>query len=211
MADLPARWQLLSQKLAGSAPEHRLTHARIGGGPALQADPRLLALLPPEPRAAAVLVGLMESPEGAGILLTVRAAHLRMHAGQIAFPGGAIDAGDADPVATALREAHEEVGLDPAGVNVLGYLPDQFVLTGFRITPVVAWVPAGFQARLQADEVQESFVLPLDHLLDPANERTGVRQLGDFEFSTRDLQFGPHRIWGATAGVLFTLRELVLA
>lgn len=211
MADLPARWHSLSRKLAGSVPEHRLSHARIGGGPALQADPRLLALLPPEPRAAAVLVGLLESVEGPGVLLTVRAANLRMHAGQIAFPGGAIDAGDADPAATALREAHEEVGLDPAGVNVLGYLPDQFVLTGFRITPVVARLPAGFEARLQAEEVQESFVLPLDHLLDPDNERTGVRELGDFTFSTRDLQFRQHRIWGATAGVLFTLREALLS
>lgn len=210
MADHSARWSLLPQKLSGSVPEHRLTHARFGGGPAHQADPRLLAMLPASPRPAAVLVGLLDTQDGPGILLTVRAARLRMHPGQIAFPGGAIDSGDESPVATALREAHEEVGLDPSGAAVLGFLPDQFVLTGYRITPVVARLPADFEARLQADEVQESFVLPFDHLMDPANERDSVRQVGSFEVSTRDLHYRHHRIWGATAGVLFTLREMVM-
>jgi 8-oxo-dGTP pyrophosphatase MutT (NUDIX family) len=212
-SEAAAAWRTLLRRLAGTRPSHQLQAATMGAQFSFAADPRLTALLPAAPRAAAVLVGLVEpaQDEGPGILLTVRAAHLRQHAGQISFPGGSIDVTDADSVAAALREAHEEVGLEPADVQVLGYLPDQYVLTGFRITPVVARVPAEFTPRLAGDEVQASFILPFAVLMDPATERPGLRRVGGVDVPVRDLQYGEHRIWGATAGMLFSLRALAIA
>jgi 8-oxo-dGTP pyrophosphatase MutT (NUDIX family) len=207
-----AAWQRLMQRLADSRPYHRLAPAGLGAQFSFAADPRLTALLPTAPRAAAVLVGLIEPDRGDhGIFLTLRASHLRQHAGQIAFPGGAIDAGDDGPAAAALREAQEEVGLEPGSARVLGYLPDQFVLTGFRITPVVAQLPADFMPRLATDEVQASFILPFQVLLDPATERAATRTVGGIDVAVRDLHYGEHRIWGATAGMLLQLRALATA
>ena len=185
-----------------------------GAGPRLGArlgpiPEALQPLLPVAPVPAAVLVGFLER-EDPGILLTVRAAHLRQHAGQISFPGGRIEAGDADPAAAALREAHEEIGLAPQGVTVIGQLPDQIVLTGFRITPVVARIDAPFAPRLDPSEVQELFELPLSQLLDTRNHQVYRRSIGGTELDMRDIRYGHHRIWGATAGILLTLREYAL-
>ena len=211
-AGTAAAWRRLLLRLSDSRPCHRLAPAQPGAQFAFAADPRLTALLPEAPRAAAVLVGLLEpGRDEQGIFLTVRAAHLRQHAGQIAFPGGAIEAGDEGPAAAALREAQEEVGLEPGSARLLGYLPDQFVLTGFRITPVVALLPTQFTPRLDGDEVQASFILPFSVLLDPATERAGTRRIGGIDVAVRDLQYGEHRIWGATAGMLLRLRTLALA
>jgi 8-oxo-dGTP pyrophosphatase MutT (NUDIX family) len=209
--DANAAWQRLLQRLTDSRPYHSLGAPHLGAQFSLAADQQLAALLPTAPRAAAVLVGLLEQEHGErGIFLTVRAAHLRQHAGQIAFPGGVMEAGDEGPVAAALREAHEEVGLDPAVPRVIGYLPDQYVLTGFRITPVVALLPGDFAPRLDVAEVQGSFVLPFAVLLDPATERPGRRRIRGMEVAVRDLQYGEHRIWGATAGMLLQLRAMAL-
>lgn len=202
-------WQALLRRLVDSRPYHAVQPAHVGAQFAYAADPRLTAQVPAQVRLAAVLVGLIEPPdEDPGILLTVRATHLRQHAGQIAFPGGTIDPGDDGPAAAALREAQEEVGLDPAAAQLLGYLPDQYVLSGFRVTPVVARLPADFVPQLASDEVQASFILPFPVLLDPATERPGTRTIAGVEVPVRDLCYGEHRIWGATAGVLFTLREM---
>jgi 8-oxo-dGTP pyrophosphatase MutT (NUDIX family) len=173
-------------------------------------DPRLAALLPSEPKSAAVLIGLTETEGVPGVLLTLRSTALRQHAGQISFPGGAIDAGDAGPAEAALREAQEEVGLAAGQAQVVGYLPDQLVITGFRITPVVAQIAPQFVPRLETGEVQESFDLPFAVLMDPANHRETTRRIGDIELAVRDIQFGEHRIWGATAGMLLSLYELAL-
>jgi len=209
--DSGAAWQRLLQRLADSRPYHRLGESNLGAQFSFASDPQLSALLPAAPRAAAVLVGLLEPEQGEqGIFLTVRAAHLRQHAGQIAFPGGVMEASDDGPVAAALREAREEVGLEPASVRVIGYLPDQYVLTGFRITPVVATLPADFVPKLDWAEVQASFILPFGALLDPATERPGKRRIRGMEVAVRDLQYGEHRIWGATAGMLLQLRALAL-
>lgn len=205
-----AVWSRLLERLAGTQPVHDPHLSRIGAGIADGVDPRLTALIPPALRPAAVLIGLMHAREP-GILLTVRAEHLRKHAGQIAFPGGAIDAADDGPAAAALREAQEEVGLAPADAQVVGYLPDQIVFTGFRITPVVAQIADSFVPRLEAAEVESCFMLPFSALLDAANERPTLRSIGGIEVQVRDLQFGPHRIWGATAGMLFGLRALALS
>jgi 8-oxo-dGTP pyrophosphatase MutT (NUDIX family) len=173
-------------------------------------DPRLAALLPTEPRPAAVLIGLTDTDDMPGVLLTLRSTALRQHAGQISFPGGTIDAGDESPADAALREAREEVGLGAGQAQVVGYLPDQLVITGFRITPVVAQIAPQFVPRLDTGEVQESFELPFAVLMDTSNHRDTTRRIGDIELAVRDIQFGQRRIWGATAGMLLALYELAL-
>lgn len=204
-----AAWIRLHERLAGTQPQHEGSAVRIGAGLANSTDPRLLGLVPAALRPAAVLIGLVHAGEP-GILLTVRAGHLRQHAGQIAFPGGAIEDGDADPAAAALREAQEEVGLSAHDATIVGFLPDQIVLTGFRITPVVAQIAESFVPRPDAAEVESCFVLPFAVLLEVSNERPVMRRLAGIDVAGRDLAFGDHRIWGATAGMLFTMRALAL-
>jgi len=204
-----AAWTRLQQRLA-AGPHHDVLLARIGAGLGDATDPRLLPLIPPQLRSAAVLIGLLSPGGDPGILLTVRAGHLRHHPGQIAFPGGAIESDDAGPAEAALREAQEEIGLARTEAQVIGFLPDQIVLTGFRITPVIARLADGFEPRPDTSEVESCFVLPFSTLLDPASERPVTRTMGGIEVAVRDLQFGPHRIWGATAGMLFALRALAV-
>src|SRR5689334_12478238 len=200
----------LQQRLAGSAPDHRPERVRFGATLLQPGDERLIRLIPPVSRPAAVLIGLQEGSDP-GVLLTVRAEHLRQHAGQIAFPGGVIEPGDRDPAEAALREAAEEVGLQRQQASVVGYLPDQMVVTGFRITPVVARVTRDFVPHPDQMEVQQVFMLPMTALLDPANHHPVRRSIGGVEFDVRDLHYQTHRVWGATAGMLFALYELARA
>jgi 8-oxo-dGTP pyrophosphatase MutT (NUDIX family) len=166
----------------------------------------------PEPRKlrpAAVLVGLIDGPQGAEVLLTKRASGLRHHPGQIAFPGGKIDAGDADAPAAALREALEEVALDPAHARVFGTLPVHETVTGYAITPVLAHIAPGFAPRPALDEVEEVFTVPLSHLGDRGNYRVERRLwLGQWR-SYYIVPWGPYYIWGATARMLRVLAERV--
>jgi 8-oxo-dGTP pyrophosphatase MutT (NUDIX family) len=154
---------------------------------------------------AAVLVGLVARPEGPRILLTQRTAHLKDHAGQISLPGGRIETGDHDCIAAALREAREEIGLDPLRVEVLGGLPVYDTITGFRIHPVVGWIEPPVDLVPDPFEVAELFELPLGFALDPRNherdsyERDGRRR----HFFV--LRFEGRYIWGATAGILVNL------
>lgn len=200
----------LWQRLSGSQPDHAPERTRIGARLDRGTDERLLAMMPRETRAAAVLIGIQEQAGEPAILLTVRAGHLRKHAGQIAFPGGSIDPRDAHPAEAALREAREEVGLQPGQARIAGFLPDQVVLTGFRITPVVAQLAADFVPVPDHAEVQQTFMLPVSVLLDAGNHVHGRRSIGGEQFAVRDLAFGQHLIWGATAGMLFALYELGL-
>lgn len=166
-------------------------------------------LLPPgQPlRPAAVLVALVARAGGPQVLLTRRTEALRHHAGQIAFPGGRIEADDADPVAAALREAQEEVGLGAALSSPLGYLDPFVTITGFHVFPVVASVAGGFVPVPDPGEVAEAFEVPLGFLLDPANVHTL-----DVDFQGRrrqvlEFRYGGHRIWGATAAMLVNFRH----
>lgn len=139
------------------------------------------------------------------LVLTKRASGLRHHPGQIALPGGKVDSDDADEVAAALREAHEEVGLDPAQVEVLGTLPAHRTVTGFSMTPVLAMIRGGFTPVPEAGEVEEAFTVPFAHIADPARYRIERRLWrGDWR-SYHVAPFGPYYIWGATARVLLAL------
>jgi 8-oxo-dGTP pyrophosphatase MutT (NUDIX family) len=156
---------------------------------------------------AAVLVGLVDRPQGATLLLTKRAAAMPMHAGQIAFPGGRMDADDASPLDAALREAQEEIGLDPALVAPLGYLDTYLTGTGYRVTPVVVQISPGFVLALNPDEVDEVFEVPLRHALDPTMHRREGREWKGIWRSYYAISFEERYIWGATAGIIRHLYE----
>lgn len=156
---------------------------------------------------AAVLVPLVGRPDGITVLLTQRTEHLDDHPGQISFPGGRVEAGDADPVETALREAEEEIGLARRHVEVVGRLATYDTVTGFRITPVVGLVSPELSLELDAFEVSEAFEVPLAFILDAGNcERRTIT----FEGHRRETHALPYKgrfIWGATAGMLIRLRD----
>jgi 8-oxo-dGTP pyrophosphatase MutT (NUDIX family) len=170
------------------------------------------------PRAAAVLVAVIARHEGPSVLLTQRTAHLSSHAGQIAFPGGRIEPDDGSPTAAALREAHEEVGLEAHHVDVLGTMPDYRTGTGFIVTPVVAIVDPAHSLRLDPNEVDEAFEVPLAYLMDPANHQRRIYRWGDAERSFYAMPWRPPQrpdreyfIWGATAAMLRNLYRFLSA
>ena len=192
----------------------RLRSALIGEADALRMPPHNLAeieaFLPiahAELAPAAVLCGLVPRSDGLQVLLTKRAEHLRHHAGQISFPGGRMEAGDASPLQTALREAQEEIGLAPETARLLGYLEPMVTITGYRVYPVVAAIDPDYRAAPDGHEVSALFEAPLGLFLDAANERPfeiefhgAVRRLSAFDWQS-------HRIWGATASMLVNLRR----
>lgn len=167
-------------------------------------------LLPATHVPAAVLMPIVDRPEGLTVLFTQRAAHLRSHAGQISFPGGRIEAQDEGPLAAALRETEEEIGLPREYVRVLGYLPPQMIFTGYCVSPVVGLVRPGFELRLDAREVAAVFEAPLIHLLDARNYLPRERLLGGVSITLTDIAYGEHRIWGATAGMVMSLRRCLV-
>jgi 8-oxo-dGTP pyrophosphatase MutT (NUDIX family) len=162
-------------------------------------------------RDAAVLVPVVDDPDGAKIILTQRTATLRKHSGQIAFPGGAVDADDGSVEIAALREAEEEIGLDRRFVQPVGRLPDYFAATGFRITPVLSVVERGFELKLNPTEVDHVFEVPLAFLMDPANHETGSREWQGAVRHFYRMPYGDWDIWGITAGILRTLYERLYA
>ena len=170
---------------------------------------RLRALMPAQPMRAAVLIPLVDRAEDLTVLLTRRASDLKHHAGQISFPGGRLEPGDRDAVAAALRETEEEIGLRPEFIEVIGKLPDHVVISGYRVTPVVGLVRPGFELVLDPQEVFATFEAPLRHLLDPATHARRSQQIGGEVLETFELPWGEHNIWGATAGMLLTLIEVL--
>lgn len=170
--------------------------------PELVAD--LAAMAPPRP--AAVLVPIVARPE-LSVLLTVRTDHLPTHAGQIAFPGGKMEKVDSGPVATALRESAEEIGLGAEYIEPLGFLDSYRSGTGFHIMPLVALVQPRFTLTPDASEVADTFEVPLSFLMDPANHQQHSREWRGRQRQFYAIPFGNRYIWGATAGMIKNLHE----
>jgi 8-oxo-dGTP pyrophosphatase MutT (NUDIX family) len=200
--------RLIADRLAGSLP---------GGDPAFSLTagmtPEQTAVvrrnLPQSYNQAAVLIPLVDRRDGLTVLLTQRAPHLTNHAGQISFPGGRIEAMDDGPLAAALRESREEIGLDPAKVTLAGYLQDHLVITGFRVTPVVGFVSSDLDLTLDRTEVDEAFEVPLSFVLDRSNHRPRERTFAGVTFQTYDIPYANRNIWGATAAMLVSLVRLL--
>jgi len=160
-------------------------------------------------RPAAVLVPLISHESGRAVLLTQRTAHLSAHAGQIAFPGGRIEAEDADPVAAALRETEEEVGLPRDHVSVVGRLDTYVTGTGFEITPIVGIVAPPYPLIIDPYEVAEAFEVPLSYILDARNHHRVERESAGRTRIFFTLPYEGRNIWGATAGMLVNLAEIL--
>ena len=189
-------------------PDARPRDDQVVAAPATSDDALDLVDRPLTP--AAVLVPLMHGAEP-GVLLTLRTPHLKDHAGQVAFPGGRIEPGDASAEAAALREAHEEIGLAPGQVELAGRLPDYVTGTAYRITPVLGLLPSGLALSPCEDEVAAIFTLPLSTLLDPAAPQ---RRRAEWRGRQREFWVWPHPehyVWGATAAILVHLAQRLRA
>ncbi len=160
-------------------------------------------------RDAAVLIPVVAREPEASILLTQRTAHLSAHAGQIAFPGGKIEPDDASAAAAALREAEEEIGLSPALVEPLGYLPPYLTRTGYRIIPVIGRVDPAHSLTINPNEVVDAFEVPLSFLMTPDNHRQGSRVFKGTPRYFYEMPFNERYIWGITAGIIRGLYERV--
>ena len=194
----------VEQRLRGTAPGGDPLDAWVAGLTPEQTA-ALRGQLPAQLARAAVMVPLVERPSGLTVLLTQRASHLKNHPGQVSFPGGRMEPQDAGPWEAALRETREEIGLDPRFVTLAGYLHDHMVLTGYLITPAVAFVRPGFTLAPDLTEVDDVFEVPLEFVLDPAHHVPRNRSFGGHEFLTYDIPWGDRQIWGATAGMLLSL------
>ena len=188
----------LRRRFAAAAPAAGTLYGDEGTRPGRETLTPASVLIPIVGRGAAGGSGLT-------VIFTQRAAHLKDHSGQVSFPGGRVATRDPSPEATALRESHEEIGLDAARVEILGRLPEYHTRTGYRITPVVGLVAPPFELRADAGEVDEIFEVPLAFLLDPANHQ---RQSREWQGELRwffAMSYEDRYIWGATAGMLVNL------
>ena len=211
MSEVPMQTDLrerILRRFGGTQPQHELADWHVLGVDAERSQ-RLVRHFPKDPAPAAVLVPLVDRPQGLTVLLTQRASQLARHAAQIAFPGGRVDPCDADVSSAALREAREEIGLDPGRVQVFGYLPDHVVISGFRVTPVLGLVAPPFSLELNPAEVAGVFEVPLDHVLDSANHKARLRRVGDEDLLLYDIPWEGQNIWGATAGMLLTFVRML--
>lgn len=200
---------LIMRRLAACTPSRDPRERALANVEGAASD-ALLELLAQPGHEASVLLGLVDRPAGLTVLFTERALHLQHHPGQISFPGGRL-VGREDPVAAALREASEEIGLPPEHVAVAGCLDVHLTGTGFAVTPVVGFVRQEFEPAPDPAEVASVFEVPLDYILDLGNTRMVRRERFGTRFRVHELEYGGRLIWGATATMLVTFRDLLLA
>ncbi len=201
-----ARFRVLADRAFHKEPPGGAWCADRGGAPEpsdFDLNPELVPELVAHsaPRPAAVLVPIVARAD-LTVLLTQRTDHLPTHAGQVSFPGGKIEESDRDPIAAALREAHEEIGLEARFVEPLGFLDAYRTGTGYRIVPVVAIVHEGFELTLDSNEVADAFEVPLAFLMDAQNHATHVRSWRGKQRRFYAMPFEQRYIWGATAGIM---------
>lgn len=197
--------EFIRQRLAGTSLPSDLVNEALA-----RVDEALLAAWFKQPlRPAAVLVPLRVREGSMHVLLTERTHSVRDHPGQVAFPGGMVEPGDRDLVATALREADEEIGMHASQVEVIGYLLPQAVITGYAVLPVVGFYSADFEPRLDPREVAGVFEVPLSYLQDSTNLVRVDRMRNGMKLATYEYHFEGHRIWGATALMLRLFLDLL--
>jgi len=202
--DLPLNRETLRQKLRDAcAPTDGVLLSADSGSPV---GPQAGA---PAGVPAAVLIGLVGHRPNPGIILTERTAHLTNHAAEVSFPGGKVEKIDDGPEAAALREAFEEIGLDPGRVELLGCLPAHRTISGFQVYPFVGWIEPPVEFAPDAHEVADIFEVPLRFVLDPANHRREALVVGGVRHEFYVIAYGRRRIWGATAGMLVTLARVL--
>lgn len=156
---------------------------------------------------AGVLVPIIVRENAMSILLTQRAAGLSQHPGQVSFPGGRMEAGDADVLATALRETWEEIGIAPQLVDVAGFLETSPTVSGFAVTPVIGFVADGYCLNIDRAEVEHVFEVPLNFLMQAGNVQMTEREVEGFRMPVAEFHYGDRRVWGATANILVMLLE----
>jgi len=159
--------------------------------------------------AAAVLIPVIAQAQGLTVLFTQRTQHLKSHSGQVSFPGGRAEPGDASAEFTALREAQEEIGLALERVEILGRLPEYHTRTGFRVTPVIGLIQPPLELTPDPREVESVFEVPLSFLLDPANRQRRTREFQGRSVGFYVFEYQGHMIWGATAGMLVNLHKML--
>jgi 8-oxo-dGTP pyrophosphatase MutT (NUDIX family) len=197
---------LARSRLRHEPPDYGDLISRPRGDHDLQPEP----IAPPDEKAAipaAVLIPIVLREDGPTVLLTQRAAALRSHSAQVAFPGGRVDAVDGSPAVTALRETEEEIGLARENVRIVGFLDAYLTGTGYRVVPVVGLVEPPFKLTINRHEVDEAFETPLAFLMDPANHRREGREWKGRYRTYYAMPFGDRYIWGATAGMIRNLYE----
>lgn len=159
---------------------------------------------------AGVLIPLIDRASGLSVLLTQRSSALRLHAGQVSFPGGRMEHSDVNISVTALRETHEEVGISPEAVEIAGYLDPLPTVTGYAVTPVVGVIAATVNIVIDPGEVEAAFEVPLDFLMEERNQAHSTREIEGIRLPIVEFNFAGRRIWGATATMLLQLRERIL-
>ena len=200
---------LIERRLAAPRPPadpYERLLARVVG----EVTSELRAALTAESRHAAVLLALVERKDAYNVLFTERAPGLKSHPGQISFPGGRVEEPGETAVEAALREAHEEIGLEPRDVSVAGCLDAHVTGTGFSVTPVVGFVPSAFVARPHPAEVSGVFEVPLAFFLDPNAARETHRERFGCRFRSYEFHYGDRLIWGATAAMLVAFRDMLI-
>ena len=156
---------------------------------------------------AAVLIPVVDRGDEPGLLFTVRSDQLKHHAGQVSFPGGRLEPGDAGPEAAALRETQEEIGLPAERIRIAGFLPNYLTITGYSVTPVVAFVDPDAELVADTTEVAEIFEVPLAHVLDPRNIHKRSKRFMGLRLPYYEIPWQSYNIWGATAAMLVGLRD----